>query len=109
MAFNWFRSPAAGGDEAHNNELSITPLTNAEIVDQATISPDGKYFAYVEYGNDSRIWLQEVGGSSRIETVDLPGSRIICITFTPDSAAIYFLASRKDEAVNSALGFSAVY
>ncbi|MBK8467514.1 MAG: PD40 domain-containing protein [Chloracidobacterium sp.] len=42
-----------------------------------------------------------MGGSSRIETVDLPGGRIICITFTPDSAAVYFLASREGEAVNS--------
>ena len=42
-----------------------------------------------------------MGGSSRIEPVDLPGSRIVCLTFTPDSAAIYYLTSRKDEAVSS--------
>ena len=103
LVFNQFRSPAAGVDQAQlvNSGLTITPLTNAEIVDQATISPDGKYFAYVEYGNDSHIWLQEVGGSSRIETVVLPHGRIMYITFTPDSAAVYFLVSREGEAVNS--------
>lgn len=104
LAFKWFRSPAAGLDQAQvvNSGLTITPLTNAEIVDQATISPDGKYFAYVEYGSDSsRIWLQEAGGSSRIETVDLSGTRITCIAFTPDSAAIYYMASPEGERVAS--------
>jgi Tol biopolymer transport system component/DNA-binding winged helix-turn-helix (wHTH) protein len=104
LLFSWLRSPAIGADQARvvSSELAITPLTNSETVDQATISPDGKYFAYVEYGNDSsHLWLQEVGGSSRIETVDLAGSLIICITFTPDSAAVYYLASREGEKVAS--------
>ena len=103
LAANWFRSPAviANGSNAVNSELTITPLTNAEIVDQATISPDGKYFAYVEYGDDSIIWLQEVGGSSRIRTVELSGGQIICITFNPDSSAIYYLAANKNERVAS--------
>ncbi|MBK8467515.1 MAG: hypothetical protein IPL32_16990 [Chloracidobacterium sp.] len=35
LAFNWFRSPAVPLDQAHNSELTITPLTNAEIIDQA--------------------------------------------------------------------------
>ncbi|CAN5149977.1 hypothetical protein BH20ACI2_BH20ACI2_22810 [soil metagenome] len=103
FSFGWFRSPAAGADQPSpvNSELSITPLTNAEIVYQATISPDGKYFAYVELGNDSaRLWLQQVGESSRIETVDLSG-RIVGITFTPDSSAVYYLASRKGDTMNS--------
>lgn len=101
LLFNWFRSPAEQASPV-NTELTITPLTNAEIVEQATISPDGKYFAYVEYGEDSsRLWLQQVGESNRVETVDLSGVRIFHLTFTPDSAAVYFLAWRKGEKVNS--------
>jgi Tol biopolymer transport system component/DNA-binding winged helix-turn-helix (wHTH) protein len=100
---NWFRSPAIAVDSAQevNSGLTITPLTNAEIVDQATISPDGKYFAYVEYGNDSLIWLQEVGGTSRIKTVDLAGGRIAYITFTPNSSDIFYLAVLDGERIAS--------
>ncbi len=104
VAFNWFRTPAVAVDQAQtaNGGLTITPLTNAESVEQATISPDGKYFAYVEYGNNSsRIWLQQVGESSRIETVDHFNGRIFSLAFTPDSASVYFLAWRDGEKVNS--------
>ena len=99
LAANWFRSPAenAGQTQAVNTGLTITPLTNAEIVSQATISPDGKYFAYIEFGDDSIIWMQEVGGTSRIRSAELSGTQVICITFTPDSSSIYYLASRKGD------------
>ncbi len=102
VAFTWFRTPAVAENRAQSfhGGLTLIPLTNAETAEQAAISPDGKYFAYVEYSNDSsRIWLQQVGESSRIETVKHFGGRITGLTFTPDSASVYFLGWRETDSV----------
>lgn len=104
LAFIWFSSPAAVTEQASAviGDLTITPLTNGETVEQATISPDGKYFAYVEHGDDSsRLWLQQVGESSRVETVRLPKARITDFTFSPDSSSLYYLSWSKGEVSNS--------
>lgn len=100
---NWFSSVDASIDrEVRKGDLTIVPLTSAEIVGQATISPDGKYFAYTEYdAGMSRIWLQTVGESSRVEAVKAPFDRIQNLSFTPDSTAVYFTGWNTGSALNS--------
>lgn len=94
MSFVWFKSPAAP-NAAANNELRFLALTNGEKVDGATVSPDGKYFVYVEQGVEAaRLWRQEVGRANRIELCEPFRGAIDGLTFTPDSQTIYFLGVR---------------
>ena len=103
FAFSRLTATNASVDrETVKSDLTILPLTNAEVVGQAAISPDGKYFAYTETDTDtSRIWLQTVGESSRVEVVGTQPDLIQNLTFTPDSTAIYFTGSNRKSKLDS--------
>jgi len=103
VSFSWFNlANATVNRGAVKNELTFLPLTNAEIIGEATISPDSKYFAYSEYDADtSRVWLQQVGESTRIEIVGTGFGRIRMLTFTRDSTAIYFTGWHSEQNSNS--------
>src|SRR6476620_10524314 len=65
----WLKS---GADDSHsiNGELNFQRLTNGIVVEDATISPDGKYFVYHTRDNDTnRMWLQQTGQSTRVEVM----------------------------------------
>ncbi|MEP6944312.1 MAG: hypothetical protein ABJA02_00225, partial [Acidobacteriota bacterium] len=92
----------SAGLDAVNADLTIIPLTDAEVVGQATISPDGKYFVYTEYDTaSSRMWLQTVGETSRVEVVGPQSDQILNLSFTPDSTVIYFTGWHADSGVYS--------
>ena len=79
---------------ATKGELTITSLTNGEDVNDATISPDGKYFVYhSQDGAAARLWLQQTGQSNRVEIAPLFAGSIYGKTFTPDGQFIYFTAA----------------
>jgi eukaryotic-like serine/threonine-protein kinase len=73
-------------------EFSVTPLTNGNGVQDATVSPDGKYFVYNElFENKYRLWMQQVGQTRRIE-ITPPGEWLISgKTFSPNSEFVYFV------------------
>ena len=89
---------ASSASNEGQNDLTVTRLTNMNYVRDATISRDGNYFAYNEALVDSsRVWLQQVGKSARVEIV--PGGKwqICCKTFSPDGKYLYFAASKLGE------------
>jgi Tol biopolymer transport system component/DNA-binding winged helix-turn-helix (wHTH) protein len=82
-----------GGTQSSRGEISITPLTNGNTVFEATISPDGKYFAYHEIeGGTNHFWVQQIGQTSRIEIISPREWRIGGKTFSPKGEFIYFAA-----------------
>lgn len=104
LSFLWFKSPASqiNSAVAAKNELTILPLTNGEKLAQATVSPDGKFFAYAEYEVEAtHLWLQQVGEASRVEIVEPYGGRIQNLAFAPDSKTIYFLARQTIDEPNA--------
>ena len=89
-------SPPANSKANAKAELTILRLTNGSAPMDATISPDGKYFVYHETdGNISHLWLQQTGGSSRVEIAPPLEKIISCKTFSPDGGFVYFVASDK--------------
>jgi dipeptidyl aminopeptidase/acylaminoacyl peptidase len=94
-AFSLYRRAAESRISA-KPELTIQRLTNGVKPVSATISPNGDYFVYDELAEDGqRLWLQQVGQSSRVEIVPPFGKYLGEKTFTPDGSFVYFSASNE--------------
>ena len=92
---------------------TTTKLTSSGSAVIATISPDGKYVAYVtEEGGRQSLWLRQVSVSSSVRLVPPSDLEYRGLTFTPDGAFVRYVATRKGESKSAlyevpALGGSA--
>jgi Tol biopolymer transport system component len=79
-------------EAAANGEISIMRLTNGVTPENATISPNGDYFAYHErVDGGERLWLQQVGHANRVSIGDAPkGTYFGSKTFSPDGKSLFF-------------------
>jgi Tol biopolymer transport system component len=70
----------------------ITRLTNTGRVRAATVSPDGKYVAFVSVEAKGQcIWLQQVGASGAARIVPAGPSSLLAPTFSPDGRHLFFV------------------
>jgi eukaryotic-like serine/threonine-protein kinase len=72
-------------------QMTITPVTSSGEVHSATISPDGKWLAYVsDEKGEHAIVVRQLGTGSTAQI--LPGSEneVVGITFSPDGNYLYF-------------------
>lgn len=96
FVYLWFR-PANGAVEPRG-EMSITRLTSGAFPFSATVTRDGKYFAYTETeGDRSQMWLQPVGEANRIKIADSPDQVFGTKTFSPDGKFLYYAGIDKSE------------
>ena len=72
-------------------DFTISQVTNTGRADQAAISPDGKYVAYVqnENGNES-LRLRNIATESDTEILAPESTRFKSLSFSPDGNYIYF-------------------
>ncbi|HBE83265.1 MAG TPA: hypothetical protein DDW24_10850 [Blastocatellia bacterium] len=93
VAFSLFKIPGGGTSQNAANELTFVQLTDGRDVNDATVSPDGRYLTYHEI--DSGIFtmfVQQVGESNRIVVVPPTTRTIASKTFAPDGQSIYYIA-----------------
>jgi len=72
-------------------KIKFTRLTNNGKVASATISPDGKYIAYIlgeSEGNS--IWIQQVGTADNVRLLPPVKAQVYELTFTPDGAHLFY-------------------
>ena len=75
----------------------ISRLTASGKVVAATISPDGKYVAYVaDDGGQQSIWLRQTATSSNIQLVPPIESGYSGLTFSPDGNYVYYSVFEND-------------
>jgi Tol biopolymer transport system component/DNA-binding winged helix-turn-helix (wHTH) protein len=79
--------------------MKVTRLPATGTVNEAVISPDGKYFAYVssEPGRQSMsVWIRQVGAASNMQQLVAPAEETFYggLTFSPDSLHVYYGAAR---------------
>ena len=79
--------------------MKVTRLPSSGTVNEAVISPDGKYFAYVssEPGRQSMgVWIRQVGAASNMQQLVAPAEETFYggLTFSPDSLHVYYAALR---------------
>ncbi len=93
FAFLWFRSQSNFAQATSKGDVVFMNLTDGEDVNNATISPDGNFFAYSSRDGDrSRIFVQQAGQPNRHEITEPVEGYIWGTSFTPDSQFIYFTA-----------------
>ncbi len=76
---------------ARFQRINVTKLTTNGNALFASISPDGKYVAYVksESGKES-LWLRQVGSAGNLEVVPSREGNYLGVAFSPDGNSIYY-------------------
>jgi len=72
-------------------EIKLTRLTNSGKVRGVTVSPDGKYIAYVlgeSEGNS--LWVQQVGTATNVSLLPPVKAQVYELTFTPDGSHVFY-------------------
>ena len=83
---------------------SITRLTTTGRVRHAAMSPDGKYVAYVAIDAEGQsLWVRDLTSTSRIEVVPTAPMIYRGMTFSPDSASLYYVVTEQDRTGEGAL------
>jgi serine/threonine protein kinase len=74
-------------------DLQVTQLTTSGTAERPTISPDGRYVAYVQHDADEySLWLRQTTTTSNVRIVPPQrGVTLLGATFTPDGTSIDFV------------------
>jgi Tol biopolymer transport system component len=74
-------------------DFQVTQLTTSGTAERPTISPDGRYVAYVQHdGGEYSLWLRQTTSTSNVQIVSRqPGVTLLGATFTPDGTSIDFV------------------
>ncbi|HEX8652674.1 MAG TPA: winged helix-turn-helix domain-containing protein [Pyrinomonadaceae bacterium] len=88
-----------GSSDAFRN-VKLTRLTTTGRAINASISPDGKYIAYViaEAGRQS-LWIKQVATASSIQIIPAVNAHYTGLTFTNDGDFIYYVRSEQGPGV----------
>jgi serine/threonine protein kinase len=71
--------------------FSITPLTNTGKVQDAAISPDGRFLLTVQSDNGSEsLWLRNIPTGSNTQVLPASGQSFASLVFSPDGNSFYF-------------------
>ena len=74
-------------------DLQVTQLTTSGNAERPTISPDGRYVAYVQRdGDDHSLWIRQTATTNNVRIV--PPERGVALfgaTFTPDGTSVDFV------------------
>ena len=74
-----------------DSALSISPITSSGNVISATISPDGRYMAYVESeGGRQSLWMRQVVGGQTLRLTPEDTVAFWSHAFTPDGNQVVF-------------------
>jgi WD40 repeat protein len=71
--------------------FSITPLTNTGKVQDAAISPDGRFLLTAQSDNGSEsLWLRNIPTGSNTQVLPASGQSFASLVFSPDGNSFYF-------------------
>ncbi|HEX3102018.1 MAG TPA: hypothetical protein VHQ01_09515, partial [Pyrinomonadaceae bacterium] len=88
-----YRLGFAGAGNANRFEnIKVSRATNEGNVESVTVSPDGKYLAYVTVdGPTYTLWTKHLATNSRVQIAAPPGSvAIYAIAFSPDNNYVFY-------------------
>lgn len=95
-AFMLFGGSSSNAVENKRAEMSVVRLTDGAWPSGATIDPEGGYFAYIEIDGDvSRVYVQQVGQSNRLEISASAESTYQYLTFSNNGRFVYITAADK--------------
>jgi serine/threonine protein kinase/Tol biopolymer transport system component len=75
--------------------LEFTRVTGSGDVQQADISPDGKYVAFVrETAGKQSLWLRQLATESAVQIATLGADQCPGLAFSPDGSYVYFVRQK---------------
>jgi serine/threonine protein kinase/Tol biopolymer transport system component len=76
--------------------LEFTRVTGSGDIQQADISPDGKYVAYVrETASKQSLWLKQLATDSDVQIATLGEDYCLGLAFSPDGSFVYFVRKER--------------
>jgi Tol biopolymer transport system component/DNA-binding winged helix-turn-helix (wHTH) protein len=92
LAYSVYRLAVSEPLAARFQNLKVTRLTTTGQVREATISPDGKYVAYVNNdGGQASLWLRQVATGQEMQLVPtMTDGGFTNLSFSPDSNYVYY-------------------
>jgi serine/threonine protein kinase/dipeptidyl aminopeptidase/acylaminoacyl peptidase len=76
------------------SNYTITQITNSGKVDQAAISPDGRYLLHVQIENGQRsLWLRNIPTGSDTQIIPPAPGMYLSLAFSPDGNYVYYRRS----------------
>src|SRR5262249_42862203 len=98
-AFSWYKLSRNGKNAGTKQLMRIIRVTNSGRVGGATISPDGKFIAYVENypTGDGTIWVKQVATNSEAQLLPSGERTFGGTAFSKDSAYIYYTLYDKND------------
>src|SRR5215468_6636766 len=92
-AFGIYALVTRGGSLPFSN-YTITQITNSGKVDQAAISPDGRYLLHVQIENGQRsLWLRNIPTGSDTQIIPPAPGMYLSLAFSPDGNYVYYRRS----------------
>lgn len=92
MAENW-RHPEA----FQTMKLEKLTFSGNVAQDQAAVSPDGKYVAFVqEEAQEQSLWVKQSVSDSAVRIIEPSGKRYSGLSFSPDGNRVYFTVVERE-------------
>ncbi len=83
---------------APNSPVQVERITRTGDVVNATISPDGKYMAYVRYNETGQsLWLRQLSTDQDLNLIPAGPFNVWGVSFTPDSNTILYSTKSSGE------------
>ncbi len=97
LAYGIYRVAAPHESNAHFQKVKFTRLTTVGNAIEATVSPDGKFIAYIQRENGKySLWTRAVATGSALQIVQHPeGLGMAYLRFSPDGNYVYYSAEEK--------------
>jgi serine/threonine protein kinase len=97
IAFFVYNSIEPSPDGRHFQEMKITRLTNSGKVNQAAVSPDGKYVVYAhEDSGKQSLWVRQTATTSNVQVVPPSDAKYFRMLFSVDGNFVYVLKAEKE-------------
>ncbi len=92
----WFILPKIWGNPPKFQSIQVSRLTDNGKANLATVSPDGKFVAFVnnQEGKDS-LFVRQVTTGSSVEIVPPTNQEILQPAFTPDGDHVFYVSKNK--------------
>lgn len=94
IAYALYRHFSPSGSELHPLNMQISKLTDNGSAIEGSISPDGRYAAFIKRGDQQSLWMKQIATGSEAQVVAPgPGYFTHRPTFSPDGNYIYYAHS----------------
>jgi Tol biopolymer transport system component/DNA-binding winged helix-turn-helix (wHTH) protein len=96
LAYGIYRFAAAHKTVAHFQKVKLARLTTIGNATSPSVSPDGKFIAYVQVENRKySLWTKAIAGGPPVQIVQPTEGRIYNTTFSPDGNHLYYIYEEK--------------